>query len=49
MSSGLDGREPYPVGGSAAIGRRDVLLAAAVSLMTSAPRFAVAASPDRLT
>src|SRR5258708_1741118 len=49
MSSGLDGREPYPAGGRAAIGRRDVLLAAAVGLVTSGPRFAVAASPDRLT
>ena len=49
LSSGLDGREPYPVGGSAAIGRRDVLLAAAVGLATSGARFAVAASPDRLT
>jgi peptide/nickel transport system substrate-binding protein len=49
MSSGLDGREPYPAGGSAAIGRRDVLLAAAVGLVTSGPRFAMAASPNRLT
>src|SRR6267154_3451440 len=49
MSSGLDGREPYPAGGSAAIGRRNVLLAAAVGLVTSSPRFAGAASPDRLT
>ena len=49
MSSGLEDREPYPAGGSAAIGRRDVLLAAAVGLVTSGPRFAVAASSDRLT
>ncbi|MEA2803604.1 MAG: hypothetical protein QOE49_3699, partial [Rhodospirillaceae bacterium] len=49
MSSGLDGRGPVPVGGSAAIGRREVLLAAAVGLATSGSRFAVAASPDRLT
>src|SRR5260370_42291058 len=49
MSSGLDGREPRPAGGSAAIGRRDVLLAAGVGLVASGPRFAVAASPDRLT
>src|ERR1700730_843644 len=49
MSSGPDGREPYPAGGSAAIGRRDVLLAAAVGLVTSSPRFAGAASSDRLT
>src|SRR5207237_9631259 len=41
--------EPGPAGGGAAIGRRDVLLAAGVGLMTSGPRFAVAASPDRLT
>src|SRR5213080_3302077 len=49
MSSGLDGREPRPAGGSAAIGRRDVLVAAGVGLVASGPRFAVAASPDRLT
>ena len=49
MSSGLEDREPYPAGGRAAIGRRDVLLAAAVGLVTGGPRFAVAASPDRLT
>src|SRR5882757_2663602 len=49
MSSGLEDREPYPAGGSAAIGRRDVLLAAAVGLATSGPRFADAASSDRLT
>src|SRR3981081_1844028 len=49
MRSGLEDREPYPAGGSAAIGRRNVLLAAAVGLVTSSPRFAGAASPDRLT
>src|SRR5258707_4177817 len=49
MRSGPDGREPYPAGGSAAVGRRNVLLAAAVGLVTSSPRFAVAASSDRLT
>ena len=49
MSSGPDGREPYPVGGSAAIGRRDVLLAAGVGLATGGARFAAAASPGQLT
>jgi len=49
MSSGREDREPYPAGGSAAIGRRDVLLAAAVGLVTGGARFAGAASPDRLT
>src|SRR5712671_1334409 len=49
MSSGLDGREPYPAGASAAVGRRDVLLAAAVGLAAGGARFAGAASPDRLT
>src|SRR3982074_2156881 len=49
MRSGLEDREPYPAGGSAAIGRRNVLLAPPVGLVTSSPRFAGAASPDRLT
>src|SRR4029077_9458988 len=49
MSSGLVGREPVPVGGSAAIGRRDVLLAGAVGLATSVSRSAAAASPGQLT
>ncbi len=41
MSSALEGR--------AALGRRDVLLAAGLGLATGVPRLAVAASPDRLT
>ena len=41
MGSALEGR--------AAIGRRDVLLAAGVGLVTSVPRLALAASPDQLT
>ena len=46
----MQGREPYPVGGSAAIGRRDVLVAAAaVGLATAGPRVALAASPGQLT
>src|SRR5258708_4766232 len=49
MRSGVEGREPYPAGGSAAIGRRNVLLAAAVGLVTSAPRLTVAAPSDQLT
>ena len=44
MSAGLEDREPYPVGANAAIGRRGVLLAAAVGLATGGPRFAGAAT-----
>ena len=50
MSSGPDGREPFPVGGSAAIGRRERPVGgAAVGLATGGSRFAAAASPGQLT
>jgi peptide/nickel transport system substrate-binding protein len=48
MSSGPEGREPYAARALAAVGRREVLVAAGLGLLP-ASRLALAAPPDQLT
>ena len=49
MSSGHKGHEPFSARASSAIGRRELLVAGGLSLMTAAARPTAAASPDQLT
>ena len=49
MSSGHKGHEPCPAHASSTIGRRELLVAGGLSLMTGPARQAAAASPDQLT
>ena len=49
MSSGHKGHEPCPAHASATVGRREVLVAAGLSVMTAVARRATAAPSDQLT
>ena len=49
MSSGHKGHEPLPVRARSTIGRRDLIVAGGLGLMTGPARQAAAASPDQLT
>ena len=49
MSSGHKGHEPCPAHAWSTIGRRELLVAGGLSLMTGPARQAAAASPDQLT
>ena len=49
MSSGHKGYEPCPAHACSTIGRRELLVAGGLGLMTSLARQAAAASPDQLT
>src|SRR5689334_10084581 len=49
MSSGHKGHEPWPAHASSTIGRRKLLVAGGLGLMTGPAWQAAAASPDQLT